>query len=359
MTCARDAPNPLDFELTVLGPGYGESIVLHLGNNNWIVIDSFLGLDKSPVALLYLQSIGVELSNIKLILATHWHDDHIKGLAEMVKLCPSARFYCASAFTREEFLGMVSALEHRNDSVSGSGVREITSVLTQLVDGNRSVHHAIANRLVYRDGMCEVIALSPSDAYFQKFLRSIAELIPREGEHKKRLPPLSQNDMAVALFIEVGEFSVLLGWDLEKVGWAAILENEPRAASKASVFKVPHHGSHNAHEYRVWEELLENNPIAVVTPWRRGRSSLPRASDVERICAATREAWITSTGYSNMLNSSHKNSVVARTLREGGVRRRLLAGDRDFVRLRREMALDSDWRVECSGRACRLQDFPA
>ena len=48
---------------------------------------------------------------------------------------------------------------------------------------------------------------------------------------------------------------------------------------KASVFKVPHHGSENAQVDRVWCEMLQERPIAVLTPWRK---RWPVATDRER-----------------------------------------------------------------------------
>jgi len=77
------APQPHELDVVVFGPGVGESILLHLGESDWFVIDSckYPG-EKTPAALKYLPSIGVDPSvSVKRILATHWHDDHIKGLA--------------------------------------------------------------------------------------------------------------------------------------------------------------------------------------------------------------------------------------------------------------------------------------
>ena len=49
-------------------------------------------------ALEYLQRIGHNpASSVRLIVATHWHDDHIRGLAEVVRTCAAADFYCSSA----------------------------------------------------------------------------------------------------------------------------------------------------------------------------------------------------------------------------------------------------------------------
>ena len=70
-------PNPEEIEVTLLGPGYGESAVLHIGNGVWVIVDSCINHEGIPQALEYLESIGVAPAQaVDLIVATHWHDDH-------------------------------------------------------------------------------------------------------------------------------------------------------------------------------------------------------------------------------------------------------------------------------------------
>ncbi len=127
VTQEEGPPGPGDFEVTVFGPGYGESIVLHVGNGAWIVIDSCLDPDGRPHALRYLESIGVDPSTtVRLIVATHWHDDHVRGLAQMVETCREAAFCCAAALCRKEFLSLVQAIQGRHLSSVGSGLRDNT-----------------------------------------------------------------------------------------------------------------------------------------------------------------------------------------------------------------------------------------
>ena len=94
MTINFASQQPESVEMVVFGPGIGESIVIHLGNNEWIIIDSciFSGEDV-PAPLLYLRHIGVDASSaVKRVLATHWHDDHIRGLGAVLCECQQARF---------------------------------------------------------------------------------------------------------------------------------------------------------------------------------------------------------------------------------------------------------------------------
>jgi len=120
-----------------------------------VVVDSCLDPDGRPGALRYLESIGLEpAQSIALIVATHWHDDHIRGMARLVELCPGAQFCCASALCDEEFLTLVGALEGRHFSATGSGLREIHGVFSQLGKIGKMPIHALANCVVFRKGGC-------------------------------------------------------------------------------------------------------------------------------------------------------------------------------------------------------------
>lgn len=101
----RTPPDPAEIEVAMFGPGYGESILVHIGNGEWLVIDSFLDPDRRPSALVYLERLGHNPAKaIKLIVATHWHDNHIRGMGRLVESGSSARFCCAGALRSSEFL---------------------------------------------------------------------------------------------------------------------------------------------------------------------------------------------------------------------------------------------------------------
>ena len=70
-------PQADQIEISLFGPGFGECCLIHLGSGQWVVIDSCLHSDTGePAALYYLRQISVEPADtIRLIIATHWHDD--------------------------------------------------------------------------------------------------------------------------------------------------------------------------------------------------------------------------------------------------------------------------------------------
>ena len=356
MTAVEEPPGTDDLEITLFGPGYGESIVVHIGNGAWIVVDSCIEAEGMPAALPYLRGIGVDPATaVALVVATHWHDDHIRGMARLVAACQNARFSCAAALCREEFLAAVGTLEGRSTSRAGSGLREIRDVLTQLGSRASVPAFASANRRILRRDTCEVWSLSPADAVIQDFLASIAALLPGRGQARTRVPSLSPNQVAVALWIQVDDIAVLLGSDLDRPGWIHILQSEERpSGGGASAFKVPHHGAENADEPDVWNRMLGSEPLAVLTPWRRGGRTLPRSTDVRRIRLRTPHGYVTAAGHPARRS---RPGMVDRTLRESGATLRRVATASGAIRLRRSVGKGTAWSVELMGTACSLDTW--
>ena len=57
-----------------------------------------------PAALEYLTSLKVDVAtHVRLLVATHWHDDHCRGLARVHAQAHSARIAFSAAFQRREF----------------------------------------------------------------------------------------------------------------------------------------------------------------------------------------------------------------------------------------------------------------
>lgn len=348
-------PERDEFEVTLIGPGYGESIVLHVGDGKWVIVDSCVDRDNVPQALKYLKSIGVDPAEaVGLIVATHWHDDHIRGIAKLVDTCSQAVFCCASALCKREFLMIAHALEHRPPSVTGSGLREIYTVFSRLNRVRQPAKPAIANRRLFVHKRCEIWSLSPNDQTFDTFMKSISALVSRGNV---RVPGMSPNQAAVALWVKVDDVVVLLGSDLEKRGWIDILQSPERPMGKASAYKVPHHGSENSHHLEVWNRMLENNPYALLTPWSRGGRVLPNMKDVKRILTCTPNAYATAPTKSTRRAPLRRSNLVKRTIRDSKIKLRRISMSPGSIRLRCPLGSGRQWAVETFGSACHLNDF--
>src|ERR1700761_5384349 len=132
---SREAPpNSDEFEISVIGPGRGECIVLHLGNNNWCVVDSCIGPSRTESAAVeYLSQFGEEaLLGVRLLLATHWHDDHIRGIASALRRFPNAQFSCSTALEKQQFVTLVQL---QSKALQGeSGVDEFAEIYKTLLE---------------------------------------------------------------------------------------------------------------------------------------------------------------------------------------------------------------------------------
>ena len=64
-------PRTDEIELSVFGSGIGESLLVHLGFDDWVVVDSCIVRETGqPAALDYLREIGVSPGQIRLVVAT-------------------------------------------------------------------------------------------------------------------------------------------------------------------------------------------------------------------------------------------------------------------------------------------------
>jgi beta-lactamase superfamily II metal-dependent hydrolase len=357
------SPGHDELEVSLLGPGFGESVAIHLGEGDWALIDSCLDSNGNPAGLVYLQSMDVDPAQVVLVVASHWHDDHIGGMAHLVEACPNAAFAYSGALASKEFYALVGALAERS-FIRRSGVSEFADVIEVLErraagdGGSPSPVMALRDRRLWtRAGSlpASIDAVSPSDAAVHISQQAIASALPQAGSTKRAIPSPKPNHASVVLWVAMGEDRALLGADLEETsrpetGWTAILDDANLHGSAASVFKVPHHGSVTSDQPRVWDEALTSEPMAVLSPFALGRVVLPTDEDRQRIRGYTPNAYLTS---DKSRSRRRHEKAVARTLKEMGVSPLVAEPQMGHVRLRK-VSSAQDWTFELFGAAAEL-----
>lgn len=282
-------------EISLFGPGVGECLVIHLGLNRWFVIDSCINREtQNPIALDYLESIGVSFDAVVGVLITHFHADHIEGAYRLVVACQNAKIFMSQALAHENAMRLYDLYRKSPFNDVGAPVRELSQIVDYLIKNDaisrvELVKHKhplfVCNQLSVR-----LYALSPSEVAANQSSAVFASMIPSEASPRTALvAPSTENLNAVAVHFSFGESSALLGADLEchsndLTGWKAILDNgiyKDLGLSKSQFFKVAHHGSETAHHDRLWSELLEDKPSSLCTPYNR--SLLPKETDIQRI----------------------------------------------------------------------------
>lgn len=365
-----DIPSEQLFEVFLIGTGnYGESIIVHAGANNWIIIDSCIDpKTKDCLPLSYLKKKRVNLAeDVKLIVCTHWHDDHIKGMANLLRECKSASFSMAIASDRTKFLQLVqldyTKLKSESSAVSTLEINECLQIIN---DDRRKCLLATQDKLLLSETdhssnyEYSVYSLSPSDKVLEDYANEISTLIKDYGSSNKKIIINDPNDKSVVLLIKVNQHSILLGADLEvknndkERGWLCILDNSQIVKTlynKPALFKLPHHGSITGYHQRIWQELTATNAIAELTSCNHG--NLPRENMICTIFEHTNDIYITSLpkemrikkrNFSVTKAISQFNSTVKELAFTYGV----VASYIDFT------DENSHWHVEVEGNAQKL-----
>jgi hypothetical protein len=343
--------------LSVFARPFGECVCVHAGGGEWVVVDSCLNpVTGAPASLSYFEQIGVSPRDVRLVVVTHWDDDHVRGITDVVTACENATVAVSGALGRGDHLQFVLA-----DVPTGAAgtVDELRSVLRICSNSSRLVF-AQANLPLHPQvpGTPGVVtALSPSTDSIARGITELSEAAAqRKSDLKRRYrAPDKPNEASVVTFIADGDVAVLLGADLERTanpnaGWDAVLANA-RPARPADVVKVAHHGSEDAHHEDVWDQMTSSNALAIVTPLANGPNRLPGPADVERLLAVTSDVVLTavpSFGKSELDRESEK------ILRRYHDHRLTELNGWGQVRARRPIHGDAQWELEMDGDARRI-----
>lgn len=331
-------------EVSLFGTGVGEALAVHLGAGQWMLVDSCMFRGSEPLNLSYLKTIGVNpAEDVKVIVATHWHDDHVAGLANLIEQCESASLVFSSALASDEFRCLLGSFGGRQIgfNVEKSGVREMERCLTMLLARRqagaasyRPPVKTLSDHRIFRRDDCEVFSLSPSPESICEATAEAAalwraledEAASRDGPRPSRagIPCPERNHNAVALWLKWGTRRILLGADLEergdpRLGWQAALACTQFPDLRAQAVKVAHHGSPNGDYAPVWNDIVvQADPHAVLTAFNRGRTPRPAPEDIVRIRGYTNRIYYTGLPRST---ANQYSRTVERTI-DGVTRRR-------------------------------------
>lgn len=351
-------PQQDELEISVFGPGFGECIVAHLGNDHWIIVDSCVDTKGStPKPIEYLHQIGKNPADcVKAVVATHWHDDHVAGMSDTLSSCENAIFCCPQALSNKDFLNLAE-LYREVPGLLPPGPKEIRTAIEiaakrGIARKKNMLFFASADKLIWTapDKSARLFALSPSDEMSRRateFMARAYEVAVSGGSALDRLTPNTPNDTAAAIRIDVGGRSILLGSDLENgknalLGWSAVLASPNATEAKSTLFKVAHHGSKSGHHDKVWSDLLEDDPWALITPFRWGRHRIPNTEDRNRIKALTKNAYLTTHPDRDTPPAGKRAPKIEAFIAGSTKNRRLACGPVGHIRFRASLTNLSD-----------------
>lgn len=366
-------PLPDTFEISLFGTGVGEGLAVHLGNGEWALVDTCRGTSNGiPLNLAYLESMGVDVAvAVKIIIATHWHDDHVDGLSNIIDRCPNADLALSQALACDEFRSLVQLYGDPDYMLDRekSGVKEMVNTLRILnkrknlePNSYRAPKRTQADHLLFRNAHCDFYAISPSPQAIQESTEEMARMWrdlenessvlggPRPNRTSVASPRRNLN--AVALWIRWGDKRMILGSDLEEhgnhhLGWQAALSCQRFPDKKAAIFKIPHHGSPNGDHDDVWNKIVEpDNPIAILSAYARGVTPRPSMDDIARIKRRTNRFYYTTLPRKSVEKYS---SVVEKAIAGVAKRRQSLRKNPGQIQIR--WGTNGEIQVQLSGSA--------
>ena len=357
-------PAPDEIEVTLLGRGFGDSIVLHLGGGEWAVIDSLTDGAGMSAPLEYLRSLGVRPDAVTTIIATHWHDDHVKGLSQVCAWASNASLFMPFVRNMDELARYVNDYKAGSAGKVSGGTDELSTIMRiQDSEGRHLPIQCQANLLLKRKtlptfGQMLLLALSPSTEDLRAFLATLTANPPL-NKRSRRLVAKSPNHVSVVVWIEFDNDAILLGADLEEVtspasGWKAIVASHDKSQRSASLYKVAHHGGVSAHNDDVWKNMLTPSPHAIITPFSKGKG-LPSAKDRQRILGLAPKALVTNK--SPFRRNKDRSSEDRKARAVEGLEFRTVDSQLGLVRSRRLIGTSHTWNYDLQGQACTLTEF--
>lgn len=299
-------PSVAELEISVLGGGksYGESLVIHLGNNQWGIIDNCNNQQtKKSLALEYLDKINVSLKNVEYIICTHWHQDHSTSIANLFEKCTKAEFYISAALNCKEFEHYICLKSNIKSNFNAA--KEFKKLIEYANTSNRKLTRVTQDQLLYKNTIAnqnvELFALSPNEETKQYFEKSLGLLLKNPTDLSTVATKPAPNLQSIVSYLKIGQFTFLFGADLEIVkddalGWNGVLKSKALVQSNKSIyFKIPHHGSENGYDKTIWRELInQNETILTTTPIITGKTMLPNTTMIKTLCDFSNNFYLTS-----------------------------------------------------------------
>ncbi|MXY04122.1 MAG: MBL fold metallo-hydrolase [Acidimicrobiales bacterium] len=274
-------PRRDEVEITVLGKGYGESIVVHTGDGAWVIIDSFLEhRSRDPAPLAYLKSIEVDVErDVTSVVLSHLHADHYEGIEHVMSECKSAWLYLPGVLPGHRWKEVLTHAG-RLATEPYRGLKKVSAAI-QMAHGRSKL------RIIGSDSEIET-RLDSSLRCIGPTSAALTADIFDNGITADRVEKLIKqaNYTSTVLWLRVGEARALLTADFDArdrhLGWTALMAEQAAKhwIEEASLVKVPHHGSLTAHRDEIYTKWA-TKPVAVITGNRPNR--LPNSDVVDKL----------------------------------------------------------------------------
>ena len=245
--------------LFVFGPGFGESIVVRVPPDEWIVVDSLRHQTKLQDANPALQLLTAHDAAPAAMALTHPHHDHVHGFDQLLDI----RRPGGPVGRTDEFSTLNGDWRRSQDASLVLDLGTMASVLNRI---DHIWHTEQSSRWLLVEGATRTVGEATIEV-----LSPPANSQPRKG---------NLNRLSSAMLVRWHECQILLGADLPVPGWRAVAKGVSPATGFATsqALKVAHHGSKGAQHATAIGVPPPRDRACVATPFNRGRQ-LPSYAD--------------------------------------------------------------------------------
>ncbi len=296
--------------LHVLNAGKGESVVLELPGHRWGVVDCYAPTPDDPETnptTRFLSERGV--GELEFLCLTHPHDDHYRGMSDLIRRFPPKQFWRSAAMTPPHLYGY--CLDALGSCGDARYAQQSATDYWKLLDHVRTLRASgLEERPVCgpmplyppqvsitpsaAPAEVSIWAVGPPPGQVGLYQDGLARCFDAQGRVRFDRSQPNPNNVSVALLVIYGETRILLGGDLEQEGWSEVLTNlrDPAEELPSHVVKVSHHGSSNGYCDGLWTILAgRGKPVSVITPY--WKSKLPSREGLEEIRRHSRRVFTT------------------------------------------------------------------
>ncbi len=296
----------------VLGPGYGESIVIELPGGEVGVIDSFGTHYTGPPSLDFVRANYPGLAKLKFVAVTHPHADHCMGLSRFFDEYDVEEFWFFHSFVRSASMDLFKAMFENGtrDAVEQALDLPVGSVSLEILRLHKAVNErkkGIKRRCLMTDKVAQLCGgavmarfLTPNDASQWRYNESLNTAVGSLLIDGPKLNPdwdqsgLPHNQASGAILLEYGQTRILLMADAEEDLWSDLIaEKGDNPLPKIHYIKGAHHGSANGYHAKIYACACDKNTVLVITPFNRHRYPLPSADGMALIRPHVKEVYCT------------------------------------------------------------------
>ena len=296
----------------VIGPGYGESIVIELPTGEIGVIDSFGTHHTDPPILDFLRDGFPTLNRLKFVALTHPHADHCMRMSHYFDKYTVEEFWVFHSFIEHTCMGFFKAMHDKGaaDAVekalnlpAGSIWLDSLRLRKAVKDqgGNLTKRFLFANgHSEFCGGLVHARFLTPNDEGKWRYTETLAAAAAKLIADGPKLNPdwdpgsLPHNQASGAILFEYGQTRVLLMADAEDDLWRDLIkEKGDSPLGIVHYIKGAHHGSANGYNPKIYGCAADKNTVVVITPFNRHKYPLPTGEGVGHLRPHVKEVFCT------------------------------------------------------------------